>query len=413
MMTNSAIDVGYIISLLERPKQPVTLTSKLSPDRWPSITVKTQLLYETDWEKPLVEAPPAMEELFGNGWGAWSFDTEQDQVNRETNWSRKNRFSEDEMRINYKKDSLLEFLAKDTLEQSNVDTIFTDRKSLASKKPTLPLEKSAIEQQLETKSKVNTATPRLFSMVTDVNFGDVKDKTICLVLAKAFGYDLGQQNEKGNNDSINNAIDITSFDATTIVNNDKCEDKGLKTPEKIMVLNGVELHLLEYGQLQRLASLFKIQSNKATKNAIERAICKFYKELDQKTLKFTPTASVDLDDCQSSIKCFIKSSIKETIENDLEEETTSRKKKVIWTIEEERRLKEQGTITRELYNRISSTVEEYLLEHNSKPEESTALSCEDIGIWEVIAKDLPGKTPKACKKHWIVLDRVELFASMK
>jgi hypothetical protein len=212
----------------------------------------------------------------------------------------------------------------------------------------------------------NRSNERFISHLEEISFGDLKNKSLYSVLSKAFDVE-----------SI--ASDAVAEQSTPIV-----QEQLPTTPETMLVLGGIDLHLVEFSQLQGLANLYGIESQ-SSRSQLERKLCKWFGKL--------------ISD-GSPVK-----RIQQLSDETLQHFTPKRKQgpPTTWTEEEDLQLVQFTEKIRDVRRHIVNQVNSYLKEHNCI--QSVPEADESVNLWEVVAQNFVA-TPKACRKRWMLLLRM-------
>lgn len=173
-----------------------------------------------------------------------------------------------------------------------------------------------------------------------------------------------------------------------------------KRLSKMIVLAGEDLHLVKYGQLQRLASLYGLGHRNRSRRLLEKSLCKY----------FTP----DVDGTATEETPLSRDRISVLTPRDTILQPMDRPKhddpgrsKMGWDEEQSGKLMLRAETVLAARLEIVKRVEDFLVEHNVQPTAHEDADVENLCVWEVVAKEFPGMTPKACQKRWMLVHRLE------
>lgn len=417
------IDIGYMLSLLDRPKDtPMRQAPSMIPESWPDVSIKGHILkYYSDSRtgkyllakengkfennvvlnndnSRMIMTPPS--------WFDWPKKEEPD-IFVSVNFNRPSCTDKDDARVAYMKKSVPETFSQVLEEELGMRN--GQGEDASNEMMENPIEFEHLKKLVDS-MRLNMFSPSIkqrdiyIGEVLDIEFGNLKSKNICTVLAKAFGFeeDPALVEKDVNSDDACKALNRTFLDsADNSLGNKTLKDASLHKGmlKKRLVISGADLHLVEYAQLRKIAMLYGIiESTSTSRSLLERAICKHInRDSDAKMERIECRYLAD----EGVVKAFIKGSNKSA--------TTVGE----WSEMEDEKL--LGWVERisDIRQMIIKQVDDYL-QSNSEPHNmltpTSAASYEDINFWEVIAKNFDGRTAKNCKKRWVILHRMNSMA---
>lgn len=413
------------MSLLDRPAEMPRQVTSLTPKKWPDISVKTEMLTRTG-KRALLD-----EHLYGDDEAAIA-NAKDDPIN----WY-------DWPPIDLNGDVLPSTgLA---IESVSLDDV------LGEELPSL-LDESAAEHGLQELSSIRRMWRRLraerpssLSRLSDAPFsplncyphfleiefpGSVKDKTLSTVLAHAFGYDLGER------PSVTAAAPSGSL-AHEAVAQQKTSSTSGDQPAKIFAATGADLHLIEFGMLQRLARLYRLPVDDVGRSALERSLCKFFSNRSESSPTSMQVACILENEppIHGRYRAFTKGSLPKRSKGgepsvvaggpsvppktSHEDWTAADDQLLLSQVERVSRARQQIALALDHYLRTYDTNEDHgsagqrSRDVDVEPLESASgdaiVMGEAVNLWEVVSKCFPqgDYSAKGCKKRWRVLQRLQ------
>lgn len=348
--SGSTIDMGYLFSLLDRPpERPPEM--RMTPKRWPDIKVSSSVFKLDMNEHRLEKMQEGDSKLIDSTLGLgndelWPPLQEEDG---ET-------------------DSLQEVVEErlgggdQRMEENSLRRIEGMLRSIE-------------HNPIGGTARSPNADVRYLAQMDEVYFQNLKSKTLVSVLSKAFEF---------TDEAVEEAVG-TPIEVTQLVEDEKVP---IIMPTFVLALGGPDLHLVEYGQLQGLSTLYGIESC-GSRSKLERQLVKYFTETLNRGQSVT-RISVLFEDEQ--LKPFTK-------------KLRSIGDPITWTDEQDAKLIQYTERIRMARQEIVQRVDDYLQKHNVHPV-GPAKPDESASLWEVVSKEFPGMTPNACRKHWLLLNRM-------
>ena len=345
----SSLDMGFMMQLLERPEreQHKTLLT-MTPERWPDIDISSQVFLSH------LSEPSGME--------ANTLSLKSSEEMEELYWPRNKTNTFDTL------DGLLDGgMTRQQNVQENIERI-----------------SGILKNATKFGSERVPKTVRHMAYMTEISFGDLQSKTISTVLSKVFSpsqsADMLMVNENQGIVEVKGESEIITQPSTA--------PSLICQPDRKLILTGADLHLLDYDQLRRLASVNRVEIKKDSRGAIERALCKYFSPL------------LDDPDVEHLQRLKNVNFVKPKVSN----------MEFTWTESLDSELVRFTEIVRDARREICAVVETFLTKECKLPPNTSEDALRDMNLWEVVASEL-GASPKACKKRWLLLHRMKGMAS--
>lgn len=265
--------------------------------------------------------------------------------------------------------------------------------------------------------------------------GSVRDKTLSTVLAHAFGYDLRERS----NVTANTPVEVPKQE-TAMRGDEQETGRSGNLPVQIFTATGADLHLIEYGMLQKLARLYGLPVDGVSRSALERSLCKFFSKCAESaptSIQLTCILEGEIAAC-GKYRAFTKGSRSRRGEPELaveevQQSSPSKGNVEDWTADDDQLLLLQVEKVSRARQQMALALDQYLRTHdaanapgmndqramntktNSSQDvlEDAIIMGEAINLWEVVAKCFPqgGHSAKACKKRWQILQRLQCLDS--
>lgn len=428
------IDMGYIVSLLDRPAEMPRPTTSLTPKKWPAISVKTEMLTRTG-KRALLDDKNYRES------GVSASKPKDDPVN----WY-------DWPPVNFDEDVLpstglpTECASLDEVLRDELSSLFGEYSNERSFQELGSIRKMWRRLRIEKPTSLSRLSDAPFSQLNcyphflEIEFpGSVKDKTLSTILAHAFGYDLKERS------NVTAAVPAeVSKQKTPIIGEEQEKLDGTASrgiPSKIFAATGADLHLIEYGMLQRLARLYRLPVDDVSRSALERSLCKFfskYAESSPTSIQLTCILENGIAAC-GKYRAFTKGSRTRRCDSESfteEVEPSAVKSKGSckdWTADDDQLLLLQVEKVSRARQQMALALYQYLCAYDadenlgSKDQhaahtkvhppkdvlENAIVMGEAVNLWEVVAKCFPqgDHSAKVCKKRWQILQRLQCLDS--
>lgn len=300
---------------------------------------------------------------------------------------------------------------------------------------------------------------RYVAFIDQIHYGDMQSKTASMLLAKALGYDLDEPAEDPlfkMHPAGQGGAELLSHRSETAVDGgeaspgtarvgdedgkgDNSSRAAFSPVSAVLVLSGADLHLVEFGQLQRLVALYGIVGTEGgSRSRLERSLCRHFNAIIKDCQVFerlsvletpdrsvsairrkagggssrhhSPAATTESPAATTESPAATTESPAATTESPASRSKREGEAGGGWSLEQDEQLRCKTEEVRDARKVIVDRVEEYLLRHGV-PVQSTVEHDESISLWEVVADCFPGVTAKACKKRWMILHRLKCMES--
>ena len=251
--------LAYLLSLLEKPES-AKLTSVLTPERWPDVTLQSELFPSRNTDRVLPDTNT----------GGTLPDTTNGGILPDTNTGGTLPDTTTTI-LSSIPETLNDFLATEIPIAQIADPVEEIRSLLKS----LRIESTfSLDDGISGRNSMKPGRNEMIPMLKDVKFGDLRNKDLVSVLAKTFGFEYEPRGPKEETLLKPSLIMVPEFQAK--VSNDH---KG-KRPLDILVITGADLHLLNHSYLQSLAKLYGVETSKDSQSALERGLCRYFISID-------------------------------------------------------------------------------------------------------------------------------------
>lgn len=405
MTDQAASDFSFLMSLLERPRER---RSMMTPERWPDIMVRSQVMVVSS---RLDGTSISQKSDHARTLDAWDWPSELSGLDRQppssssppTTPSPTPLPSAKQQEHGPSLDRVVQtrLVSPSTLTASEGDD--RGESSISRIKTILGLLSDlSIEHQRPIQPR-----EKYVALVDSITFREPGTKSLVSVLSKAFDFD--GDNVPGNLPFVHSKHlaperpasppEVPSVEPS--VGEKREAGPKVKNISRVLVLAGEDLHLVRYGQLQRLAALYGLEHRNKSRRLLEKSLCKFlaHQEKDRGRDEIDRIAILTV--AGGPIVPISRPKGDKSADG-----------KFVWEDANSLKLMQRAGTVLAARSEIVKCVEDYLVQNGSNPTGPEDAEVESLCMWEVVAAEFPGASPKACQKRWMLLHRLECMEKL-
>lgn len=386
------IDLRYLIALVDRPAAPAVPPRPLmTPERWPDIRVKSAVCRISSSEQALHDESGFAAATHADTRASAEAEAASEPTDPAVFWRAPEARPKDGDGCSFD-----EVIEKDLAGHPQTQNTESALRKLEDMLKSISVEQRTADDGA---SSIPSAEEKVFAYWTEVVFGEDHNKTLTSVLAKAFDY---QDSPPAGDPRGARPGDDPAPVAVHAGEDSDAKPKASKPPNmRVLVMAGEDLHLLDYHHLQCLATVYGLSPNKS-RYLMERQLCRLFGQSARAgPVEDLSCAAVGSD---REFRAFTKTTSASPPKGNAGP--------VTWTESDDRRLCE--TIDRLRAQRLAvvGRVEAWLDEHGVPATQKTQSGAEEnTNVWEMAAVAFPGRSPKACRKRWLLCQRMHSMQS--